>query len=360
MKLFYKRFYCNNTSHCSNAYNDYIYNKKYYKKNEGICRKCGKPLIEGEAKWNFFPIFSVIALVLIIGISAPYIYNKINPKPLAGFLFERPFSTVTEQETAITVTVLRQNNLNKKVFVRYRTESGTAKGGEDFNVENGQIIFQPGEKKQGIVIPIISDLDFLEGREVFNIQLVNVEGLPKHKVIIQNSSRDESGFEEADAFVGQISVIAMDIAEYTVEKETLKSIINSESISSNPDLFIMRRYKKTYNDIDSSLVSARDRYIQLIIKLKKTNHSIVFRSINDKIDSLKRQGYYQQQRATIVMKEHLLSFIKTNELEMKIWTEYLSSAIPKPKIDRPSPNLELMIHHRFAPPKSPAYLGLKT
>ncbi len=358
MKLFYKRFYCNNISQCSNAYNDYIYSKRYYKKNEGICRKCGKPLIEGEAKWNFFPIFSTIILVLIIGISTPYIYNKLNPKPLVGFVFKSPLSTVTEQETAITVTVERQNNLNEKVFVYYHTESGTAKAGEDFSAEDGQVIFQPGEKKQEIVIPIISDLDFLEGREVFNIQLVNVEGLPKHKVIIQNASSEESGLKEADAIVRAISVVAMDIAEYYVKKESIRIVIESESMSLTTTQSEINRFIKVYNDHDSNLTRTRERYIQLLKDLEKIDRPAVFRSIDNWTESLERQGFDQQRKATVVMKEHLVFFLNTRSLEMKTWVEKLANVIPKPKIDSPD-NLEFMIHHHPYHPLSPSYLGSK-
>lgn len=358
MKFFYKRFYCINTSQCSNAYKDYIYSKSYYKKNEGICRKCGKPLIEGELKWNFPPIFSVIALLIIIGISAPYIYNKINPKPLVGIGFKSPLSTVTEQETAITVTVERQNNLNEKVFVYYHTESGTAKAGEDFSAEEGQIIFQPGEKKQEIVIPIISDLEFLESREVFNIQLVNVEGLPKHKVIIQNASREESVLKEADAIVRAISVVAMDIAEYYVKKESISIVIESESMSLSSTQSEIDRFIKVYKDHDSNLTRSRERYIQLLKDLEKIERPAVIRSIDNWTESLERQGFDQQRKATVVMKEHLVFFLNTRSLEMKTWVEKLANVIPKPKTDSPD-EIEFMIYHRPYHPSNLLYLDSK-
>ncbi|WP_181438623.1 Calx-beta domain-containing protein [Paenibacillus sambharensis] len=89
--------------------------------------------------------------------------------------FLRDAYFISESIGAITVTVERSGGSSGMVSVDYCTCSVTAKSGKDFTSKTGTLVFQEGETRKTITIPVLNDTQH-EPDELFRIKLQNVQG----------------------------------------------------------------------------------------------------------------------------------------------------------------------------------------
>jgi len=74
---------------------------------------------------------------------------------------------VVESAGSREVCVERSGNLEKKVRVKYSTREGTAKAGEDYIDQSGELTFDPGVKVLPISLQIVDDTAFENDEEFF-------------------------------------------------------------------------------------------------------------------------------------------------------------------------------------------------
>merc|ERR1719398_372011 len=84
--------------------------------------------------------------------------------------FAAPFYSCLESEGSLEVHVIRAGPIDAVCQVHYKTRDGTAKVGEDFEMTEGDLIFEAGECEGVIKIPIVDD-DAHEPDEDFFIDL---------------------------------------------------------------------------------------------------------------------------------------------------------------------------------------------
>jgi len=86
------------------------------------------------------------------------------------FQFAALSYAVVENAGSREVCVERSGNLDKKVRVKFSTREGTAKAGEDYIDQSGELIFDPGVKLLPISLQIVDDTAF-ENDEEFYVDL---------------------------------------------------------------------------------------------------------------------------------------------------------------------------------------------
>jgi solute carrier family 8 (sodium/calcium exchanger) len=77
-----------------------------------------------------------------------------------------------ENEGSVTLMVERLGSVNHEVSVDYTTEDDTATAGEDYETQQGTLVFAPNITEMSITVPIIDDVQW-EPDETFNIVLSN-------------------------------------------------------------------------------------------------------------------------------------------------------------------------------------------
>ncbi|CAG7834155.1 unnamed protein product [Allacma fusca] len=87
--------------------------------------------------------------------------------------FDPGHYTVMENVGTFLATVSREGgDLNLKVLVDYKTEDGTASGGNDYITAAGTLVFGPGERHKTIELEVLDD-DVFEEDEHFYVRLMN-------------------------------------------------------------------------------------------------------------------------------------------------------------------------------------------
>lgn len=93
--------------------------------------------------------------------------------PTTVIFFDPGHYTVMENVGTFTITVSREGgDLNKKCYVNYTTEDGTANAGSDYIKASGTLVFQPHERHKQFEVTILDD-DVFEEDEHFYVQLSN-------------------------------------------------------------------------------------------------------------------------------------------------------------------------------------------
>ena len=100
-------------------------------------------------------------------------YDESVPQPASSKL-SIVDTTVVEGGTA-QFTVRLSPASEQTVTVRYRTASGTAVAGRDFDTASGTLTFAPGNRRQSIAVPTRED-DLDEPNETFTVRLSNAIG----------------------------------------------------------------------------------------------------------------------------------------------------------------------------------------
>jgi solute carrier family 8 (sodium/calcium exchanger) len=113
---------------------------------------------------------------------------------------------VVESAGSREVCVERNGNLDKKVRVKYSTREGTAKAGEDYIDQSGELIFDPGVKLLPISLQIVDDTAF-ENDEEFFVDLKNPEVIDADGEIL---SLDNSGYSVELGHKATVTIVIID------------------------------------------------------------------------------------------------------------------------------------------------------
>ncbi|XP_052275965.1 sodium/calcium exchanger 3-like isoform X3 [Dreissena polymorpha] len=88
--------------------------------------------------------------------------------------FDPGHYTVMENVGAFNLTVSRAGgDLDKTLYVDYKTEDGTANAGDDYEFTEGTLVFYPGEKHKQFALTVIDD-DLFEEDEHLYVRLSNL------------------------------------------------------------------------------------------------------------------------------------------------------------------------------------------
>ncbi|GFQ77611.1 adhesion G-protein coupled receptor V1 [Trichonephila clavata] len=92
--------------------------------------------------------------------------------------FEKPSYTVIENVGTMEIGIMRKEGSDGRIRARYDTKPKTAQPQEDFSPVSGDIIFEPGETRKTIRIPIRND-NVKEKSESFEVQLHDPSAEPE-------------------------------------------------------------------------------------------------------------------------------------------------------------------------------------
>lgn len=104
-----------------------------------------------------------------------YLQYLADPPQFGDIRLESSVFSVSENESAVEITILRENGSDGTVTVEYNSINLSATEGEDYTGVSGTATFAPGETSQTITIPILSD-ELLEGDEQFSFAIDAVAG----------------------------------------------------------------------------------------------------------------------------------------------------------------------------------------
>ncbi|VDP47680.1 unnamed protein product [Soboliphyme baturini] len=96
------------------------------------------------------------------------------------FSFEKDKYEVTESDGSVSIKVVRTSGARGRVLIPYKTVEGTAKGGSDFEVKSGDLIFEDEEIDKLITIGIFNDSEY-EKTKVFYVELGDPTLLSNHR-----------------------------------------------------------------------------------------------------------------------------------------------------------------------------------
>lgn len=96
--------------------------------------------------------------------------------------FDPGHYTVMENVGTFNLTVTRQGgDMNKTVYVDYKTEDGTANAGSDYEFTEGTLVFYPGETHKQFPLTVIDDELFEEDEHLYvrlsNLRVGDSEGM---------------------------------------------------------------------------------------------------------------------------------------------------------------------------------------
>jgi solute carrier family 8 (sodium/calcium exchanger) len=94
-------------------------------------------------------------------------------------VFELPTWEAGSADECAAVVVIRRNGSDGKVMVDYNTKDGTAVGGTQFSATSGQLVFQSGETRKLVQVPLLlpsASPDLLTSILAFRIVLSNPMG----------------------------------------------------------------------------------------------------------------------------------------------------------------------------------------
>lgn len=106
----------------------------------------------------------LFAGVLMLGVFTP-----IAATAAPGQLLVRD-KTVVEDAGTVSVRIVLAKRVNHRVWVSYRTKSGTAVAGSDFTAVSGKLKFPRGAKVRHVTVPLLNDTA-VEGNERFRVRI---------------------------------------------------------------------------------------------------------------------------------------------------------------------------------------------
>ncbi|KAK2892127.1 hypothetical protein Q8A73_017792 [Channa argus] len=102
--------------------------------------------------------------------------------------FEPAVYQCLENCGAVILTITRKcGDINKTIYVDYKTEDGSANAGADYEFTEGTVVFKPGELFKEISIGIIDD-DIFEEDEHFFVRLSNLRVLETEDEVLSPNS----------------------------------------------------------------------------------------------------------------------------------------------------------------------------
>lgn len=329
----HRRYYCVNTAAgCRYALADHVYTQADYRR-DPHCRGlqgdgCGAALFDGgfqRLPWRAIA-WGTLGLAAVAAATAVSL-RLLFPSPLTGIAFAAAGSSVVEGQTGIAIVLQRSGTAAKgSAAVRYRTEDGTARAGQDYVAQQGVLNFADGETTLRLEVPLLPGRIDHDAKKSFSVSLSNVEGTPRHVVVIAPPVADADTLTKADALVRSVSGLSIDIAGLYVKRKTLHRIANS----SDTGKVMGRAYSEILRELDANMEQARRRYLETLKDLTAVDRRTVARTFDAWDARLDQLDLQQQRAATRIARHQYDELLAGGAVQMDLWALQLSEAIPKP------------------------------
>ncbi|XP_062296087.1 sodium/calcium exchanger 3 isoform X2 [Scomber scombrus] len=120
--------------------------------------------------------------------SVPEVHVEEPDEYVSRISFEPAVYQCLENCGAAILTITRKGgDINKTIYVDYKTEDGSANAGADYEFTEGSVVFKPGEMIKEISIGIIDD-DIFEEDEHFFVRLNNLRVLEAEDEVLSPNS----------------------------------------------------------------------------------------------------------------------------------------------------------------------------
>lgn len=321
----YLHYYCTN-GRCAKSRSNYIFKERDYQRNPN-CSGCGHPLRSDSPKNYRAVLIAIPGLMMIVSLA---LINHAMNAPLSGIHFPSKGATLTQARDKVTIQVFRSAaGSRNKAVVRYQTKDESAKASIDYVAQSGMIEFLPGETQKTIDVTLLKSVRM--ERKSFDIVMANVEGQPNHTIILEPPALDPNVLSKADAYVRNISVLAMDIAENYVRVSVYS---DPKAIPKDADL--IRQFQINLISFQNRLDDAQKRYFDLMQDLVQLDPTGVEQTFHNWDSRLQQEKADQQRKATKIALKHYRAFLK-NRTRSSDWAKDLSRAIPEPSQMPPGP-----------------------
>lgn len=289
------------------------------------CSQCQSTLqLSTKRKFNFLGSSIFVACLSLLGAIGWFVKPMIIPESIEGVSFAETVTRVEESMGIVEVEVLLKAPLSKKLVVDYNLLEGTAKAGADFNANGGQVTFLPGQTSSKISVAIVPDRSQLEINESFELVLSNIEGNPKHIVIIVEEGVNKDLLEKSDVIVADLSRLAADIANDYATIKMLEAYLKN-SLDSDP------RLTNRYEQAKVNILNARERYLLQFHDLSDLDPAVVKASIENRLAVIDRDGAKLQYKATVIMRGQLFEYFDTRIPVADTWIRELGDLVELPK-----------------------------
>lgn len=197
--------------------------------------------------------------------------------------FAAPFYSCLESEGILEVHVIRAGPSDAVCQVHYKTRDGTAKVGEDFEMTEGDLIFEAGECEGVIKIPIVDD-DAHEPDEDFFIDLSepSCKGVPIKLGEIKNAvvtiiDDDDPGvlsFAEDDFYATEAEGVAK---IWVARKDGCSAAVSVRYYTEDATAFESKDYKECRGTLDFLKGETRKHFEIPILNAVKYKKDVIFK-----------------------------------------------------------------------------------
>ncbi len=288
------------------------------------CELCGGPL--QPAKTELLVVPGLLWLIVLAGLML-LLKQQMFPTLLNNVRFSTTVTKVAEAAGVVEINLELSVPAATDLTVTYNTEDGTALAGKDYEKTSGVIYFPKGKKEQKVVVSLLPDRNAREPHESFYIVLNNVEGLPRHTVMIEEEGVNKDLLEKSEVVVASLSTLAADIAN---DMATIRMLHDYLTSTKEPAAELVQRY----NNINNSILSARDRYVILFNDASQLDPEVVRLSIENRVAALERQGYEHQLTATLLMQQQLEEYLELKIPSVDRWMKELGELVKIPTPDK--------------------------
>ena len=326
LHLVNKLYYCNSSpAKCSVAARHQVFSNVA---SGACCEECQQPYKLGGSQLNFKLITPFVFFIIIAATSA---YLIAFPHRISDVNFVKTSSHIAEDAGTVIIEIKRDKKGADTERIKYKLFSGTALAGKDFGDVSGEVVFSGETLIQNIEIPIIRDRNDRESDESFEVQLTNVEGTPRHQVIISEPQLNKKLLDDARVLVGSLSSLAADLANTVKEAWYLQNYLRT---SEQPSDEIIQRYREK----QGNLSRGREKYLLLIRDATELDSVAINSAIDNLLAELKVRGFALQYKATITMRSQLDDFRDTGIPKTDAWLLELGNDVKDVKDSDSSEN----------------------
>jgi len=330
----HNRYWCANVAgRCLHALADTPFDERQFRAWHGRCGGdegadggCGQPLVAGEAhdlrrRWLAGAVLAAGALSL----GGWTLRELLLPAPIERVAFASAETRTDDTRGTLSIEVVRDAEIERRIVVRCRTIDGSAKAGEDFDPVTDRLVFEPGERRKELALTLLPDSTRQKAERHFTLVLPDVLGAPRHVIVIEPRAVDRSAQRQADQGVMMASRTAADIASLVVKHDVLDRLM----AASRDDAAAFDAYRRQLADVDGNLTRAREGYAQALRDLQTFQPTLVLESMDRLGTDLARRSFTQQSRAMAVMKQQYAELLRGGGMDLDRWVIDLGKTVPR-------------------------------
>lgn len=342
------RYCCTNTSfntdgRCPYAISDALFSQAQFDAWSGRCQGsaerpgCGQALQPGKPEDRRLRWLATGAVALVAAVVAAVVLRtQVFPAPLEHIAFVNSQTRVNDSAGEVSIEIRRDADADAAVQLRASVVDGSAHAGEDFTTPGLTIAMAPGQSQAQIRIPVLPDKTFRKGERHFAIVLDNVQGQPRHTVVIEPRTGDASGRVLIEKSVLSASRIAADVAGLVVKVEAMEQLLPRL----RDDAVRFDEFRSQQKAAAENLVRAREAYLESVQVLKDQPAQQVLSTIDRLAADLRQRNFRQQANVLPVLGRHYEQLLNGHAVDMDRWAHELGQTIPRTSGDGSSvPNV---------------------